>query len=129
MNLDKLFELNPQAIVWDGLDGAIIGMASKEINGPIIVTYVEEEEYFTFEVKDDEEESLDTWGRQEFGPVIVYDTDKIIEILMEQMEEVDSLESDRYLDAIEHFEYNIGGAYVGEFTPFHYHFPEYEGEE
>lgn len=129
MNLDKLFELNPEAIKWDGLDGAIIGMASKKLNGPIIVTYLEEGDIFTYEVKDEDEEPLDRWGRQEFGPVIAYDTDKILEILMEDMEEIDSLESDRYLDAIEHFEYNIGGAYVGEFTPFHYHLPMYEGEE
>jgi hypothetical protein len=127
MNLDKLFELNPQAIVWDGLDGAIVGMATKEANGPIIVTYVEEGEFLTYEVKNETDEPLDRWGRIEFGPIVAYDTDKIIEILMEDMKEVDSLESDRYLDAIEHFDYNIDGAYVGEFTPLH--IPMYEGEE
>lgn len=127
MNLEKLFELNPLAIVWDGLDGAIIGMASKEADGPIIVTYIEEEEFKTYEIKDVDEEPLDRWGRITFGPIIAYNTDKIIEILMEEMKEEDSLESDSYLDAIEHFEYNIDGAYVGEFTPLH--LPMYEGEE
>lgn len=115
MNLDKLFELNPQAIVWDGLDGAIIGMASKEANGPIIVTYVEEEE------------PLDRWGRIEFGPVVAYDTDKIIEILIENMTEDETDLGEKYEDAIEHFDYNIDGAYVGEFTPLH--IPMYDGEE
>lgn len=120
MDLDKLFELNPLAIVWDGLDGAIIGMASKKAKSPIIVTYVEEGEYHSYELEDgDEEEPLDRWGRIEFGPVVAYDTNKIIDILMENMGDEDSLESEEYLDAIEHFEYNINGAYVGEFTPFH----------
>jgi hypothetical protein len=127
MDLDKLFELNPLAIVWDGLDGAIIGMASKNLNAPIIVTYLEEGEFHTYELKDDDDEPLDRWGRIEFGPVVAYNTNKIIEILMLDMGEEDSLESDRYLDAIEHFEYNIDGAYVGEFTPFH--MPMYDGEE
>jgi hypothetical protein len=40
---------------------------------------------------------------------ICYDKNKVIEILMEDMS---------YEDAIEYFEYNIAGAWVGESTPF-----------
>ena len=40
-----------------------------------------------------------------------YNTGKIIEILMRDMS---------YEDAIEHFEFNIAGAYVGEHTPFYF---------
>ncbi len=39
---------------------------------------------------------------------IVYDYDKVIEILMEDM---------THDEAIEHFDYNIAGAFVGESTP------------
>ena len=41
-------------------------------------------------------------------PKAVYSVRKIVDILMEDMS---------YEDAVEHFEYNIGGAYVGEKTP------------
>jgi hypothetical protein len=40
---------------------------------------------------------------------ICYDQDKVIEILMKDMS---------YEDAIEYFEFNIAGAWVGEATPF-----------
>lgn len=40
---------------------------------------------------------------------VCYDKNKVIEILMEDMS---------YEDAIEYFEYNIAGAWVGESTPF-----------
>lgn len=126
MNLEKLFELNPEAIAWDGLNGAIIGMATKKIDGPIIVTYVDDnDEYQTYEIND-VDESYDRWGRMEFGPIIAYEADKIIGNLMESMgvddvklHEGDSEESEKYLNALEYFEYNIDGAYVGDFTPLH----------
>ena len=40
---------------------------------------------------------------------ICYDTEKIIEILMRDMSEE---------EALEYFQYNIAGAWVGEHTPF-----------
>ena len=54
---------------------------------------------------DDAVIGVDTYGRG------VYDYDKCVDILME---EDDDLE---YIDAIEHMDYNVTGAYVGEFTP------------
>jgi hypothetical protein len=52
-------------------------------------------------------------------PVTVYSVHKIIEILME-----DGME---WEEAVEHFSYNIGGAYVGEKTPiFIYNLDEQE---
>ena len=71
---EQIAELNPEAIVWDDLDDAIIGYHSD--------------------------------GK------VVYDQDKIIDILMER----DGMTSE---DAIEHFHFNIGGAHVGEYTPLH----------
>jgi hypothetical protein len=42
---------------------------------------------------------------------ICYDKDKVIEILMKQDDML-------YEEAVEYFEFNIAGAYVGEHTPF-----------
>lgn len=48
--------------------------------------------------------------RINLGPVAAYDVEKILEILMER----DGME---YSDALEFFEFNIKGAWMGEFTP------------
>ena len=42
---------------------------------------------------------------------ICYDEDKVIEILMDRDEMT-------YEEAVEYFDFNIAGAWVGEFTPF-----------
>jgi hypothetical protein len=47
------------------------------------------------------------------GPVALYDKVKVLEILERGMEDDDDPE----LTAIEWFEYNVIGAWVGEFTP------------
>jgi hypothetical protein len=69
-------DINPEAMICDGYDEAIIGMAER-IN---------------------------------LGPVVAYDVEKIIEILMDR-------DGMSYEDAIEFFDFNIIGAWVGEFTP------------
>ena len=43
------------------------------------------------------------------GPTLVYDQDKVIEILMEE-----GLSEE---DALDHFYFNVAGSYVGERTP------------
>lgn len=48
-------------------------------------------------------------------PIVVYDKNKVIEILMNDMESED--EDDSYTMALEYFEYNIIGAWVGDRTP------------
>ena len=48
------------------------------------------------------------WGRD--APVIVYDAMEVIEVLQERDEMT-------YDEALEYFEFNIAGAYVGEQTP------------
>jgi hypothetical protein len=60
------------------------------------------------------------------GPIIVYDKDIIIDMLMKDMVvEKDDLcegqteEDIKYEMAIEYFDYNIIGAYMGEYTPFY----------
>lgn len=119
MDLDKLFQLNPSDVVWDGFNEAIIGMASKELNGPIIITYVEENEYQSFEIPLDLDDEIDRWERQSFGPIIAYNTDKIIEILMSSMICEDDLDYSPYTVALDYFEFNINDAWVGKFTPLH----------
>jgi hypothetical protein len=71
---DTLSEGNPDAIVWDGFDEALIGIGE----------------------------------RCGLGPVAIYDHEAMVEILMEDMT-VD--------DAHEYLQYNVIGAYVGEYTP------------
>lgn len=77
MSLEKLSEINPDALKADGLEKAFIGFVER-------------------------------CGQM---PTACYDKPKVIEDLV-----ADGL---TYEEAIEYFEYNILGAYVGEFTPFY----------
>jgi len=47
------------------------------------------------------------------NPVATYSIDKCLQILAEQFKDQDDPET----DAIDYFEFNVRGAYVGEFTP------------
>jgi hypothetical protein len=76
MTPEEIEEINPEALLCDGFDEAIIGMAER-IN---------------------------------LGPVVAYDVDKMIDIMIER-------DGMTYEDAIEYFEYNILGAWMGENTP------------
>jgi hypothetical protein len=88
---ELLTESNPQALFLDGFDDAIIGVSSR-IN---------------------------------FGPVVNYDEGKILDILAKDMEPDEDMiaeydgdvESAKQFMAREYFDYNVAGAYVGEFTP------------
>lgn len=90
MTRDEIAEINPEALMCDGFDEAIIGMAER-IN---------------------------------LGPVVAYDVEKILSILALDMEvdesdleEGETIETLKYNMAYEYFEYNILGAWMGEFTP------------
>jgi hypothetical protein len=62
-------------------------------------------------------------GRMSMEPVVAYDIDKIIDILMNQFEssniEIEDEDFDQkiYEMAYEYFEYNILNAWLGEHTP------------
>lgn len=131
MTRDEIAQFNSNAILWDGLDEAIIGMAKRTEFGPLVIygpegeieIELEEEHYNSFEEEDGD--SIDMWERPTFN-VVAYDTTKIIGKLMEKMEVDESdllegvtIEMARYFIALEYFEYNIGGAFVGENTPIH----------
>lgn len=88
--VDLISEINPDALICDGFDEAIIGMAER-IN---------------------------------LGPVVAYSVEKIVEILMKDiivdesdLEEGETIEDRKYSEAYEYFEFNIRGAWMGEFTP------------
>ena len=90
MTREEIAEINSEALLCDGFDEAIIGMAER-IN---------------------------------LGPVVAYDVEKILEILALDMEveesdlqEGETIENLKYSMALEYFEYNILGAWMGEFTP------------
>lgn len=76
MSIEEIEEINPEALLCDGFDEAIIGMAER-IN---------------------------------LGPVVAYDVDKMIDIMVER-------DGMTYEEAIEYFDFNIVGAWMGENTP------------
>lgn len=76
MTREEIEEINPEALLCDGFDEAIIGMAER-IN---------------------------------LGPVVAYDVDKILSIMVER-------DGMTYEEAMEYFDYNILGAWMGENTP------------
>ena len=73
---EQIAEYNEGAMLADGFDEAILGVAE----------------------------------RCSMDPVVIYDVDKMVEILMER----DGMELD---EAREYIEFNVIGAYVGEGTP------------
>lgn len=76
MSREEIEEINPEALLCDGFDEAIIGLAER-IN---------------------------------LGPVVAYDVNKMLEIMVER-------DGMTYEDAMEYFDYNILGAWLGENTP------------
>lgn len=106
MTREDITEINPDAILYDGLDDAIIGMAE----------------------------------RITMNPVVAYDRHKTIQILFTQMIVEDSelpelesmgmsVEDRKYEMAMEHFDYNILGGWLGENTPIFVTLNAYEQEE
>ena len=90
MTREEIAEVNPEALLCDGFDEAIIGMAER-IN---------------------------------LGPVVAYDVEKMLSILSLDMEvdesdlqEGETIENIKYSMALEYFEYNILGAWMGDNTP------------
>lgn len=76
MSREEIEEINPEALLCDGFDEAIIGLAER-IN---------------------------------LGPVVAYDVDKMLKIMVER-------DGMTYEEAMEYFGYNILGAWMGENTP------------
>lgn len=113
--IDKISEINPDAVVLLGFDSEIIGLATL-IDGKVTIKNpITEEIVFEYVIKNDEEdfEEEETtiealWDRTAFENIIAYDTDKIIEKLAKDMD---------YDEASEYFYFNIAGGYLGATTP------------
>lgn len=75
-NIEKISEVNPEALLADGFEEAILGMC---------LQFAQE-------------------------PVVAYDYEKCINILMDR----DNMERE---EAIEYMEYNVIGAYMGIYSP------------
>ena len=76
MTAIEIAEINPEALMCDGFDEAIIGIAE----------------------------------RISLGPVVAYDVDKMLDILVKR-------DGMTYEEAYEYFSFNILGAWMGEYTP------------
>lgn len=65
------------------------------------------------------------------GHVVAYDKDKILEHLQKEIfsGEEGISEEDAYLMAVEHFDFNILGSYVGKYTPVYISKSEFEALE
>jgi hypothetical protein len=131
MTRDEVASLSSNAILWDDLDEAIIGLAKRTDFGPLVVydangevaIKLDEEFYESFE---EDEDKFDSWDRPTFEGVVVYDTTKIIGLLMKNMEvdeselfEGETIDTAKYMMALEYFDYNIAGGFVGPMTPIH----------
>ena len=75
-------------------------------------------------------------SRINFGPVVAYDVQKLIEILSNEMEvdeddieEFGSEEAAKHFRAREHYEFNIIGGYHGEDMPIFVETEDFEQEE
>ena len=76
MIVEDIQEINPEAILCDGFNDAIIGMAER-IN---------------------------------LGPVVAYSVEKMLDIMIAR-------DGMTYEEALEYYDYNIAGAWLGDNTP------------
>jgi hypothetical protein len=76
MTVEDIQEINPEAILCDGFNDAIIGMAER-IN---------------------------------LGPVVAYSVEKMLDIMIAR-------DGMTYEEALEYYDYNIAGAWLGDNTP------------
>lgn len=110
MTVKEIANIIPDTLIWDDFDEAIICLCKKDKSGKI--TYYNNDGEITLELEEtniEEETNIDCWGRETFN-VILYNTDKIIQILINK----NGMEED---DAIEYFHFNIEGGYIGPNTP------------
>jgi len=76
MTREEIQEINPDALLCDGFDEAIIGMAE----------------------------------RPNLGPIVAYSVEKMLDIMIAR-------DGMTYEEALEYFDYNIAGAWLGDNTP------------
>jgi hypothetical protein len=87
---DEIAEINPEALLLDGFDEAIIGMAERINLGPVVAYDVDK---------------------------IIEILSKDMEVNESDLADGESLESVKIEMAFDYFYYNIQGAWMGDFTP------------
>jgi len=87
---EEIEAINEDALLCDGFDEAIIGMAERINLGPVVAYDVDK---------------------------IIEILAKDMEVDESDLEEDESIESRKYFMAREYYEYNIVGGWHGEFTP------------
>lgn len=113
MTVKEIANIIPDTLIWDDFDEAIICLCKRDKSGKI--TYYNNDGEITLELEENnieeenEETNIDYWGRETFN-VVLYDTDKVIQTLIDK----DGMEEE---EAIEYFHYNIEGGYIGPNTP------------
>ena len=140
MTRDEIASLSPNAILWDGLDEAIIGLAKRDDFSPLVIynsngiVDIKLDSNFYESFEDDEVfDSIDNWDRPNFEGLVAYDVEKAVKILMNDMEVSDDDIEDgmtrddaAYMMALDYFSYNVSGAFVGDYTPLHLFIEETE---
>lgn len=118
--LDKIAEINPDAVLLSGFDSEIIGIANLSNRQVIVTNPITNDVVLEYEIDYDDSDmnylvdneddmTIDgLWGRTEFQNLIVYDANKIIEKLSDDMGED---------EAWEYYYFNIEGAYFGPTSP------------
>jgi hypothetical protein len=89
MTRDEIAEINPEALLCDGLDDAIIGVAERINLGPVVAYDVEK---------------------------IIAILSKNMEVDESELEEGETIEMKQYEMAYEYFEFNIKGAWTVSYT-------------
>lgn len=90
MSREEIAEINPEALMCDGFDEAIIGMAERINLGPVVAYDVEK-----------------------ILEILALD----MEVDESDLQEGETIEMLKYTMAYEYFEFNILGAWMGENTP------------
>ena len=87
---DEIAEINPEALLLDGFDEAIIGLGERINLGPVVAYDVDK---------------------------IIEILSKDMEVNESDLADGESLESVKIEMAFDYFYYNIQGAWMGDFTP------------
>ena len=97
MTKEEIIEILDEAIFWDGLDGAIIGIAERA--------------------------NLSVVAYDVLKILMILMVD--MEVDESDLEEGQSIEDVKYFMALEYYDFNIANAWVGENTPVHIRLNEY----
>lgn len=82
-------------------------MTDIDVDGCLVL---EPRELFDDAIVGTTDQPMDHWNRKTNKKVVIYSREKCIELMVER-------EGMTYEDAVDHFEFNVSGAWIGEGTP------------